>query len=92
MKNVYRTTKCFGVNGQGQIKGAFPKGFTHWVRNVMGWDGKKRCYLCAGKIRDDSAVKIDVRPEVFKDVFCYPNLERSDKHFVVDAKNTGLPA
>jgi len=27
LNNIFRTTKCFGVNGQGKIKGAFPKGF-----------------------------------------------------------------
>ncbi len=91
MKNVYRTTKCFGVNGQGKIKGAFPKGFVEWIKKQYWW-GKERCYLCAGKIQDDSAMKVDVRPEVFEDVYCYPNLERSTKHLVADAKDTGLPA
>jgi len=63
MENVYRTTKCFGVNGQGQIKGAFPKRFLDWIRK-MGWYGDKRCYLCAGKVKDDSAVKVDIRTDV----------------------------
>lgn len=63
LKNVYRTTKCFGVNGQGQIKGAFPKGFLDWIRK-QGWYGDKRVYLCAGKVKDDDSVKVDIRPEV----------------------------
>ena len=88
MENVYRTTKCFGVNGQGNIKGAFPKGFIEWIKK-MDWWGNKRIYLCAGKIRDDSAVKVDVRREVFDDVIC---LERSDKHFICDAADTKLPS
>lgn len=63
MENIYRTTKCFGVNGQGQIKGAFPKGFLDWIRK-QGWYGDKRVYLCAGKVKDDDSVKVDIRPEV----------------------------
>ena len=63
MLNVYRTTKCFGVNAQGQIKGAFPKGFLDWIRK-QGWYGDKRVYLCAGKVKDDDSVKVDIRPEV----------------------------
>ncbi len=63
MENIYRTTKCFGVNGQGLCKGSFPKGFLDWIRK-QGWYGDKRCYLCAGKVKDDSAIKVDIRPEV----------------------------
>ena len=89
MKNIYRTTKCFGVNGQGKIKGAFPKGFIEWIKKNDWWE-KQRCYLCAGKVKDDSAIKVDVRAEAFEDVYCYPNLELSDKHVVADATNTEL--
>lgn len=53
MKDIYRTTKCFGVNGQGKIKGAFPKGFMKWIES-MGWTGKERCYLCAGLVEDQA--------------------------------------
>jgi hypothetical protein len=60
---VYRTTKCFGVNGQGKIKGAFPKGFLKWIKE-MGWWGDKRAYLCAGTPEDDDSIRVDVRPEV----------------------------
>ncbi len=77
MKNVYRTTKCFGVNGQGQIKGSFPKGFIKWITE-QGWVGKERCYLCAGMIDDKDSTRVDIRPEVNPTV-------------LVDAKDTGLP-
>ena len=63
MENVYRTTKCFGVNGQGQIKGAFPKGFLKWIKE-NGWIGQKRCYLCAGMVDDKEAMRVDIREEV----------------------------
>jgi hypothetical protein len=63
MNDVFRTTKCFGVNGQGKIKGAFPKGFLPWIQE-MGWWGENRCYLCAGMVDDPAAARVDVRPEV----------------------------
>lgn len=62
-ENVFRTTKCFGVNGQSKIKGAFPKGFMRWIKS-MGWWGNARCYLCAGMIDDPKAIRVDIRPEV----------------------------
>lgn len=63
MKNVFRTTKCFGVNGQGKCKGAFPKGFLKWVEE-MGWWGEKRVYLCSGAVEDKEAITVDIRQEV----------------------------
>ena len=78
MKNVYRTTKCFGVNGQGQIKGVFPKGFLKWIKE-MGWWGEKRCYLCAGMVKDELATKVDIRPE-------------TNPTIIADAKDTKLPS
>lgn len=77
MKDIYRTTKCFGVNGQGLCKGSFPKGFLKWI-NEMGWNGLHRCYLCSGMVDDKEAFKVDVRPEVKPDLLC-------------DASNTKLP-
>jgi len=62
LDNVYRTTKCFGVNGQGLCKGSFPKGFLSWVKK-MGWWGNQRCYLCSGMVEDSTAFRVDVRPE-----------------------------
>jgi hypothetical protein len=63
MQDVYRTTKCFGVNGQGLCKGSFPKGFLLWLKD-MGWWGEQRCYLCSGAVDDPQAIRVDVRPEV----------------------------
>lgn len=63
MKDIYRTTKCFGVNGQGLCKGSFPKGFIDWIKK-QGWYGQNRVYLCAGMVDDPAAVRVDVRPEV----------------------------
>jgi hypothetical protein len=63
MKNIYRTTKCFGVNGQGKIKGAFPKGFFKWVREMRWW-GENRAYLCAGLVDDLNSIRVDIREEV----------------------------
>jgi hypothetical protein len=51
MNNIFRTTKCFGVNGQGKCKGAFPKGFLSWIQN-QGWWAEKRIYLCGGMVDD----------------------------------------
>lgn len=62
MKNVYRTTKCFGVNGKAKIKGAFPKGFMKWIES-MGWTGEERCYLCAGLVEDTVACRVDIRED-----------------------------
>ena len=78
MENIYRTTKCFGVNGQGKIKGAFPKGFIEWIKR-QGWIGEKRCYLCAGMIDDKDSFRVDVRPEVNPDL-------------LADATDTKLPS
>ena len=78
MSNVYRTTKCFGVNGQGNIKGAFPKGFLKWIKK-MGWWGEKRCYLCAGLVDDKDSIRVDVRPEV-------------NPTHIEDARNTSIPS
>jgi len=63
LDKIYRTTKCFGVNGQGHCKGSFPKGFLEWLKK-MGWWGEKRCYLCSGAVDDASAIRVDVRSEV----------------------------
>ena len=63
LDKIYRTTKCFGVNGQGICKGSFPKGFLEWLKK-MGWWGEKRCYLCSGAVDDASAIRVDVRSEV----------------------------
>lgn len=63
MKDVFRITKCFGVNGQGKTKGAFPKGLIKWIKE-HGWWGEKRCYLCSGMIDDQESIRVDVRPEV----------------------------
>jgi len=63
---VFRTTKCFGAstqkNGQDFI-GAFPNGFLKWLRD-NGWWGQDRVYLCAGVVRDESAIRVDIRPEM----------------------------
>lgn len=59
---AYRTTKCFGVNGQGKCKGSFPKGFLKWVKE-KGWWGEKRAYLCAGMVDDKETIRVDVRTE-----------------------------
>lgn len=62
MQGVFRTTKCFGVNGQGKCKGSFPKGFIDWCKE-KGWWGEKRVYLCSGGVNDENAIRVDVRPE-----------------------------
>lgn len=62
-EKIYRTTKCFGVNGQGNCAGSFPKGFISWIKK-MNWWGEARCYLCAGKVDDLESLRVDVRPEV----------------------------
>ncbi|MCX5699604.1 MAG: hypothetical protein NTX01_07895 [Candidatus Omnitrophica bacterium] len=63
MNNIFRTTKCFGVNGQGKCKGAFPKGFLSWIQN-QGWWAEKRIYLCGGMVDDRGGQTVDIRPEV----------------------------
>ena len=88
MENVYRTTKCFGVNGQGQIKGAFPKGFIDWIKK-MGWWKDRRCYLCSGMISDSDAMKVDVRKEVFEKLGIPTN---NTNFLIIDAKDTSLPS
>jgi hypothetical protein len=75
MENIFRTTKCFGVNGQGKIKGAFPKGFLKWIKE-QGWWGKERCYLCAGMVEDNEALRVDVRKE------------GTNANYIADAKDT----
>ena len=77
MKDIYRTTKCFGVSGQGLCKGSFPKGFLKWCKE-RGWWGEKRCYLCAGAVDDKDSVRVDIRPEV-------------NPTHLEDAKKTSLP-
>ena len=76
MSNVFRTTKCFGVNGQGLCKGSFPKGLLKWIEK-KGWWGNQRVYLCSGKVIDKEAVTVDVRPEL-------------EPTLIKDATNTGL--
>jgi len=63
LDKVYRTTKCFGVNGKSKIKGAFPKGFIEWIQ-VKGWYRTKRLYLCSGLVDDPRATKVDIRPDL----------------------------
>lgn len=77
MKDVYRTTKCFGVNGNSKIKGAFPKGFIKWIES-MGWVGEKRCYLCAGAVKDAASCRVDVKKDTNPTV-------------LADATNTQIP-
>ena len=81
--DVYRTTKCFGVNGQGKIKGAFPKGFIKWIKEMGWWREQNRVYLCSGMANefDDKAhaIMVDVRKEV------NPSL-------IEDAAHTSLPS
>ncbi len=66
MKDVFRTTKCFGAktikNGH-DIIGAFPAGFLTWLQKNEWW-GDNRVYLCAGAVKDDDAVRVDIRPEM----------------------------
>ena len=63
MKNVFRTTKCFSSTTENNYPGGFPVGFLKWTRE-KGWWGEKRAYLCAGGIKDDEAVRVDIKPEV----------------------------
>ncbi|KKM74521.1 hypothetical protein LCGC14_1399460 [marine sediment metagenome] len=89
MKNVYRTTKCFGVNGQGQIKGAFPKGFMDWIKKMDWWSDGMRCYLCSGMVSDSDAMKVDVRAEVFEKL----GIPENNTNFLItDAADTKLPS
>lgn len=80
-EKVYRTTKCFGSwsrNKDGtHYNGAFPNGFLKWVCK-MDWWGGKRCYLCAGMVEDEKAIRVDVRPE-------------TNPTHLEDARNTSLP-
>lgn len=78
MKDVFRTTKCFGVNGQGLCKGSFPKGFLNWIKE-QGWWGNKRIYLCGGMVDDKEAKTVDVRPE-------------TKPSYLLDARDTKLPS
>ena len=59
---VYRTTKCLSPRNNGYV-GGFPIGFLNWIKK-MGWYGDKRCYLCAGLVKDDNSVRVDIKPEV----------------------------
>jgi len=80
MGGVYRTTKCFGAktakNGI-DIIGAFPNGFLKWLQGNDWW-GDNRVYLCAGAVKDDDAVRVDIRAEM------------SPTH-CEDARHTSLP-
>lgn len=78
MQDVYRTTKCFGAETTSECKGAFPRGFMKWVKE-MGWTGQARAYLCAGAVDDKEAIRVDVRPEMNP-----TNLE--------DARHTSIPS
>jgi len=75
---VFRTTKCFGVNGLSLCKGSFPKGFLEWIKQ-QGWWGQARCYLCSGLVEDKEAFTVDVRADV-------------NPKLIADASNTGLPS
>jgi len=65
-KNVYRTTKCFSSKIDNDYPGGFPFNFLKWV-NDMGWRGQRRCYLCSGAVKDDTAVRVDLNPSVNPD-------------------------
>lgn len=78
MKDVYRTTKCFGAKGKNKYRGSFPAGFLKWLRE-MGWlVGEKRCYLCAGMVDDEQAIRVDIKKE------CNPT-------HLEDARKTSFP-
>jgi len=60
-KKVFRTTKCFSPSTNG-YPGGFPRGFLKYLQELGYW-GQKRCYLCAGKVNDLEAVRVDIRAE-----------------------------
>jgi hypothetical protein len=74
--NVYRTTKCFTIGNNG-YPGGFPTGFMDWIKK-QGWWGDKRCYLCSGSIKDDTAITVDLNPDI------HPSL-------LEDARHTSIP-
>jgi len=59
---VFRTTKCFSPMTNGYA-GGFPIGFIKYLQENKWW-GNKRVYLCAGMVKDDEAIRVDVKPEV----------------------------
>ena len=81
MEDVYRTTKCFGAwakrSDGSHYNGAFPNGFVKWLQK-MGWWGESRCYLCAGGVEDEGAVRVDILPE-------------ANPTHLEDARETSLP-
>jgi hypothetical protein len=74
--DVFRTTKCFSPRNNG-YPGGFPLGFLKWCRE-QGWWGEKRCYLCAGGVVDEMAVRVDIRPQ-------------TNPTHCEDARHTSLP-
>lgn len=72
---IFRTTKCFGAETTSECKGAFPRGFMKWVKE-MGWWGNCRAYLCSGGVTD--GIRVDIRPEM------KPTL-------LEDARHTSIP-
>ena len=58
---IFRTTKCFSPSTNG-YPGGFPRGFLKYLQELGYW-GEKRCYLCAGKVDDPKAVRVDILPE-----------------------------
>jgi len=74
-EDVFRTTKCFSPMTNGYA-GGFPVGFLKYLKENDWW-GKKRVYLCSGKVDDKEAIRVDIKEE------CNPT-------HLEDARNTSL--
>ena len=77
-RGVSRGTKCLGAYKGVDCKGAYPSGYLAFLK-ANGWWGDKRIHLCAGRVKDEGAFKVDIRPEMQPDL-------------VADARDTKLPS
>jgi len=75
-KKIFRTTKCFCPSTNG-YPGGFPRGFLKYLQELGYW-GKKRCYLCAGGVKDPEAIRVDI-------------LSKTKPTHCEDARATSLP-
>ncbi|MFA5377603.1 MAG: hypothetical protein WC455_17765 [Dehalococcoidia bacterium] len=78
MNEISRGTKCLGAYSRShRCLGGFPNGFLSWIKK-QGWWRENRCYLCAGAVQDEQAIRVDVRQEM-------------NPTFLEDARATSIP-
>lgn len=79
---IVRTTQFFPCWTQTELaeinSGALPSGFEWWLKQNGWWSQGARAYLCAGRVKDKDAVRVDTNPDA-KPTHCE------------DARKTSLP-